>query len=88
MGIEGMIDSTKGEHLHGEEHVHVSVDFGDPSTGIGEDDHCSHCCHTHTAGMAMSLLKLSCDIEDQQIVFYQSHFLNISQAPPTPPPTA
>ncbi len=86
MGIESAVDSIGGEHPHGDDYAHIE-DSNDPlSLDSDDDEHCSHCCHGHAGSIAGHIPVLSCDITDQLIAFYQPHFLNLSQAPPTPPP--
>ena len=89
MGIESAVDSTGGEHPHGDEYVHV-LDSGEPLSIDSHDDygHCSHCCTGHASSIVSHVPALNCDMTDQQFAFYQPHFLNFSQAPPTPPPNA
>ena len=86
MGIESAVDSTGGEHPHGNDYAHV-LDSNDPLPLDSDDDsHCSHCCHGHAGSIAGHIPVLNGDITNQHIAFYQPHFLNFSQAPPTPPP--
>jgi len=89
MGIESAVDSTGGEHPHGDEYAHV-LDSGDSLSMDSHDDdgHCSHCCHGHTGSIAGHIPVLNSDMANQQFASYQPHFLNFSQAPPTPPPNA
>ena len=89
MGIEGAVDSIGGEHPHGNDYAHV-LDSDDQhssdSNSDTDNDHCSHCCHGHTSSITGHTPALNCDMTKQQLAFYQPHFLNFSQAPPTPPP--
>jgi len=87
MGIESAVDIAGGEHPHGDEYAHI-LDSEDShsSDSTTDDDHCSHCCHSHTGSIAGHISALNCDMARQQFFFYQPHFLNFSQAPPTPPP--
>lgn len=93
MGIESAIDSTGGEHPHGDDYAHVldsdaplPLDADADADADDNNDHCSHCCHGHTGSIAGNITVLNCDITHQQLAFYRPHFLNFSQAPPTPPP--
>lgn len=87
MGIESAIDSTGGEHPHGDDYAHVlDSDAPLPLDADDNNDHCSHCCHGHTGSIAGNITVLNCDMTHQQLAFYRPHFLNFSQAPPTPPP--
>lgn len=89
MGIESAVDSVGGEHPHGDEYAHVLDSSDSLSIDSHDDDgHCSHCCHGHASGIVTHISVANCDITDQRFAFYQSHFINFSQAPPTPPPNA
>jgi len=87
MGIESAVDIAGGEHPHGDDYAHV-MDSDDlhESGADTNSDHCSHCCHGHTGSITSNIPVLNCDITGQQFAIYQPHFLNFSQAPPTPPP--
>jgi len=87
MGIESAVDSVGGEHPHGDDYAHVLDN--DDTLSLDSDtnnDHCSHCCHGHTGSITGNITVLNCDMTHQQLTFYRPHFLNFSQAPPTPPP--
>lgn len=86
--MEGAIDLAPAEHMHTDGHTHVEAGLDHVSTDADDEEHCSHSCHSHTASLLANLLTHYDDTADEQIDFYQSHFLNFSQAPPTPPPTA
>jgi hypothetical protein len=86
MGIEGAVDSAGGEHPHGDDYSHVLDSVDSLSLDSDYDGHCSHCCHGHAGSIAGHGPALNCDMAHQQFAFYQPHFLNFSQAPPTPPP--
>jgi hypothetical protein len=87
MGIESAVDAAGGEHPHGDQYAH-SLDIDDPASLEAHDDegHCTHCCHGHTGSIVGHITVLNCDMTHQQLAFYRPHFLNFSQAPPTPPP--
>lgn len=88
MGAENSVDNVGGGH-HVDAHAHA-LDGHDlhESDTHSDNEHCSHCCHGHTGSIANNTLTLSCEITGQQFAHYQPHFLNFSQAPPTPPPNA
>ena len=88
MGVEGVVDSAQGEHLHTDGHNHMVEGADQASIDTDDEEHCSHSCHSHTVSLGTSALTFYSDISDEQVGFYQPHFLNFSQAPPTPPPTA
>ena len=87
MGIESTFDIASGEHPHGDDYAHVmDSDVQHESDSDTESEHCSHCCHGHTGSIASTISVLNCDINGQLFAFYQPNLLNLSQAPPTPPP--
>ena len=77
MGIESAVDSTGGEHPHGDEYVHV-LDSGDPLSMDSHDDdgHCSHCCHGHAGSIVGDVPAWKRDMTEQQFEFYHTYFLN------------
>lgn len=86
MSVEGAYDASSGEHPHHDSAVHT-VDSGTPSLDAHDGEgQCSDCCHGHASSITGHLPKSLCESNVQQIVFFQPHFKNIPQAPPTPPP--
>lgn len=88
MGMEEALHSAAGEHSNGSDYAHF-LD-GDDSLSMEEDEagHCPNCCHGYIGGITARNPIFNCDIANPQFAFYQLHFLNYSQAPPTPPPNA
>ena len=86
MSIESAVDIAGGEHPHGDDYAHV-MDSDDLHESDADTDS-DHCCHGHTGSIANTTPVLNCEVTEQQFVHYQPHFLNFSQAPPTPPPNA
>lgn len=54
-----------------------------------DGEHCNHCCHGHSTGIATSIFAMTpIASTDQPHAGRSDHMRNLAQAPPTPPPNA
>tara|TARA_R110000782_G_scaffold211777_3_gene299973 strand:- start:209 stop:550 length:342 start_codon:yes stop_codon:yes gene_type:complete len=88
--VEGGLPHADDVAAHESEFGHSLEAHEDESSNVElDDEHCTHCCHGHSASITGQFTSLTTSFVARELAMGRSAYVhNFAQAPPTPPPNA